>query len=1184
MTMKRWRVWLLLLVLGVLPAWAQDGETDLLDDVSKRVPKAVTVLPEPKDLPLPLQAQQRQVMLEVTIVEVDLKSLPAVKDEQSKRDRVAELAQTLKWKELRPGLAWQAPVGTKLNLDKESLGEHAKILASPKLVMLNGQEASLLSGGEIPIPDPEQPDKAIAFRPFGLSMKCTPRIRDVDHVQLDLKLEHTQVAREPETMRTVKDVVTEIASLVTGDKKKVPLPPSVVSGQTVSLTADLAFSETYILALPSNSDPANSVVLFGLMVKDVDQVRDVTEVTPSPLPPGKRVVGKGFNSDAGVTGNITLSDPQNGVRIAVPALGPIPLALEDNAARKAPRTKTGDGPVFSLVVGFEDLAAQPKLQAKSLSIVVPGVNPLGVDLGQRCLLVAVPKHGGRQYEVRLVAQPVVLDVIDVHAGKDSHHADVGLRADSQQVVEQIQNAAKASRENESLYLVPMPERVDRVAQPDLKRVFEHARIRAELAGESGGEKAELIDVADGQKSVRAPINRQIIALLPNPKGNYSNYVSMFHSEQKGVRHIAGLNVFFVSEAALELEALIKETESTTNVTAIEVRDAVLLRGEVTTAGQKQSIVEIAEQFYPKVLDQLRVGKSVTYEKIGVDFENGTEPVRMVTTVTERSEPLNATRAADDQATGTDRQPSKTERQGANLRSSEATRSQPTSVIQQAKAEEPSKLAETDGKKNDTARDASKLRGRGMTRLAPHKLPSVEELKELRDDVIGLRRDVQRLSEQLERDREKVDSAKLRSEKIQLQVDPLNDKKKDSERNSEAKKNANQGRPAESKTRLASRTAAERVLEMRLNRTISLKVTGSLKDALSQWKKAADINFVVDQGGFDQEALSVNEAVAVDFNDVSAKSALSLLLESVSKRLGWVIEDEAVKVTSKLRAHGPPVTKTYPVADLITPLPDFDVPMSLNGNSQLANNTKKTQAPDFQALIELITETVHPDSWSHVGGSGRVVFEEKTLSLVIHQHPGVHEEIANLLSQLRRLQELQVIVEMRLLQMPDRLAEQISSATEQVVSAGELKRITDMLEGDRRSNILQYAKATLFNGQTVALFDGDTDKPNLSMQLSAAISGDRKAARLNFKLGESFEKLNRHAAETVKDGDSFLIDVTSEFSHTGQLLRKLPIGGNTEQGRQLARQLHQGSKGRVLLLVTSKIIEVKEEELHLDSDL
>jgi general secretion pathway protein D len=81
-------------------------------------------------------------------------------------------------------------------------------------------------------------------------------------------------------------------------------------------------------------------------------------------------------------------------------------------------------------------------------------------------------------------------------------------------------------------------------------------------------------------------------------------------------------------------------------------------------------------------------------------------------------------------------------------------------------------------------------------------------------------------------------------------------------------------------------------------------------------------------------------------------------------------------------------------------------------------------PDFDSLIELITSTVKPTTWDEVGGPGSIAPFETNLSLVISQTQEVHEEVADLLEQLRRLQDLQVTIEVRFITLNDNFFERL----------------------------------------------------------------------------------------------------------------------------------------------------------------
>jgi general secretion pathway protein D len=80
--------------------------------------------------------------------------------------------------------------------------------------------------------------------------------------------------------------------------------------------------------------------------------------------------------------------------------------------------------------------------------------------------------------------------------------------------------------------------------------------------------------------------------------------------------------------------------------------------------------------------------------------------------------------------------------------------------------------------------------------------------------------------------------------------------------------------------------------------------------------------------------------------------------------------------------------------------------------------------DFDPLIDLITGTIATATWSELGGPGTIEGFDTTLSLVVSQTQEVHEQIADLLTQLRRLQDLQVTIEVRFITLTDEFFERI----------------------------------------------------------------------------------------------------------------------------------------------------------------
>jgi general secretion pathway protein D len=286
------------------------------------------------------------------------------------------------------------------------------------------------------------------------------------------------------------------------------------------------------------------------------------------------------------------------------------------------------------------------------------------------------------------------------------------------------------------------------------------------------------------------------------------------------------------------------------------------------------------------------------------------------------------------------------------------------------------------------------------------------------------------------------------------------------------------------------TERERRIEAALKTPVLLKYENRpLAEVLLDLGKLADINIHPDWPGMASEGIDSSHAVSINLShEISLKSALLLILEPL--RLNYVITNDVLKVTSSELTNNKVYTKSYPVGDLIIPIPNF-VPdgreginaalqegyrragyggvsgFGVNGaptvmvadagkpaqpvnpavNAQIINRPDMPPATgvpqnigfgpqsgpgglaggsqaDFDALIDLITATIAPDTWDTVGGPGSVAEFETNLTLVVSQTQEVHEQIADLLNQLRRLQDLQVTIEVRFITLNDNFFERI----------------------------------------------------------------------------------------------------------------------------------------------------------------
>ncbi|MBX3443268.1 MAG: hypothetical protein KF774_12750 [Planctomyces sp.] len=259
---------------------------------------------------------------------------------------------------------------------------------------------------------------------------------------------------------------------------------------------------------------------------------------------------------------------------------------------------------------------------------------------------------------------------------------------------------------------------------------------------------------------------------------------------------------------------------------------------------------------------------------------------------------------------------------------------------------------------------------------------------------------------------------------------------------------------------ASYTDSELKIQQSLVETISLHFDNRpLEEVIQYIANQKGINVRLDAPAIEDEGLSTSSLVSINVDGIQLKSALNSILDSI--HLGYTIKDEQLVITSKLKERGGLKVKTYQVADLVIPITiptpqsmlrpgtgfssqgspyarsmdpmtglpqvpaggDPGNPFGLSTSAPAAIPGSRTNA-DFASLTQLITGVIEPDSWLENGGQASIDQHESTLSLVIRQTQRGHEEIADLLEQLRRLQDLQVTIEVRFITVSDDFFEQI----------------------------------------------------------------------------------------------------------------------------------------------------------------
>lgn len=286
-----------------------------------------------------------------------------------------------------------------------------------------------------------------------------------------------------------------------------------------------------------------------------------------------------------------------------------------------------------------------------------------------------------------------------------------------------------------------------------------------------------------------------------------------------------------------------------------------------------------------------------------------------------------------------------------------------------------------------------------------------------------------------------------------------------------------------------------------------------------------------------------------------------------------------------RDAGAVQTRVYSVADLVIPRPT-------SASSTMYQPIK----PDFSTLIDLITSTIAPSSWSDVGGVGTMTTVPINLSLVIAQTASVHQQIAELLEELRRLQDVQVTIETKFLGLPERLFELIgrdfpgadgpaedgSVLARQrwiPVSGEDASRLLNACQGDDRVKILQAPKLTLFNAQLGRVAWQDRGA-KITLQYQGVVAADGKFVQLTVMLGEGEPgSSSRTCSVRVPDGSALLLDATDELqpwadaqsrNEDASLLDGIPYVSRFLSNPPQRRSDH------VVLLITPRVVVVKDE--------
>ena len=278
--------------------------------------------------------------------------------------------------------------------------------------------------------------------------------------------------------------------------------------------------------------------------------------------------------------------------------------------------------------------------------------------------------------------------------------------------------------------------------------------------------------------------------------------------------------------------------------------------------------------------------------------------------------------------------------------------------------------------------------------------------------------------------------------------------------------------------------AEREIEVRLERPITVNFTNDvpLKDAIDEIRTKTGLNITTDDAALAEDPTALSKTLVNEsLKDLSLRNVLTILLDKAS--LKFVVEHDVIRITTAKKARGKLYTKVFSVMELVTPIPDFalaphqNLATALGGgrpdpvwvqnngggtkyspNGGLANaqlvsgqmpgvnaaavnqgaatlqndmspmassaTLAKSGRANYSADLIGAVKMLKPYAWDDVGGPGSIKYYDIGGALIVNQTADVIAEVQQLLESLRKLQEVSVSIEIRVMSLSESFFERI----------------------------------------------------------------------------------------------------------------------------------------------------------------
>jgi len=327
---------------------------------------------------------------------------------------------------------------------------------------------------------------------------------------------------------------------------------------------------------------------------------------------------------------------------------------------------------------------------------------------------------------------------------------------------------------------------------------------------------------------------------------------------------------------------------------------------------------------------------------------------------------------------------------------------------------------------------------------------------------------------------------------------------------------------------------ERAIEYRLKQPISLNFKDvPLRQAIKDIAIQSGVQAIPDLGPLQDERVNLDAPLSISVEDIEMRAALNILLNPM--KLTYVIEDQVLKITTENRTKKRNIRVTYPIADLVIQVENHPLPDVLNilkalertmspsqfqmsplmqpayplGQGAVATHSggglgssfgsQAPNQPGYQMtqdgqtpkrnpeqmadlLMTLVKNAVQKQSWEDMGGNGVIQFFGPGLALVINQPQEVQEEVQQLLASLRKLQDLQVSVELRAVLVSESFFERIGVDFDMNIRTPTNRNEPNLLTGTFVQSPFANRTADKLGGLISGLTSAGTLTPDLNLPI------------------------------------------------------------------------------------------------------